>query len=268
MFEPEPVERRSIVEYPPEGGSVRSVERALDLLVALERAGGPLGVSELGRLTGMPKATAQRLLTVLERRGFLQKEEGRYQLGAGLVPLARAFLTGNSLTRSALPVLEELALLSGETACLYVRQGFDRIVVQRVESNHPMRYTIRVGQRLPLHVGAAGRVLAAAMPVEELRQLLDQVGPIRLASGRIVSREEFLAGLEEIRGRGIAISREERDTGVVSVAAPVVRRGRGTIAAVAVVGPPSRMTQEKVECLSVEIRGAAQRMAEGYHLHW
>jgi IclR family acetate operon transcriptional repressor len=180
------------------------------------------------------------------------------------VPLARTFLTDSSLTRSALPVLEELAVLSGETTCLYVRQGFDRVVVQRVEGAHPMRYTIRVGQRLPLLVGAAGLVLAAAMPEEELRQLLDRVGTVRLATGEMRPRGALLARLEDIRLRGIAISREEREAGVVSVAAPVTRHARGTIAAISVAGPPARMDQERVDFLSVEVRQAAQRIAEGY----
>lgn len=245
-------------------GSVRSVDRTLDLLIALERAGCPVGVTELGRATGMPKGTAQRLLQVLERRGFVQRENAQWQLGAGIVPLARTFLTENSLTRSSLPVLEELAMRCGETTCLYVRQGLDRVVVQRVESTHSLRYTIRVGQRLPLYVGAAGLVLAAAMPEEELRQLLEGAGTVRLATGEFRTRNMLLARLEEVRIRGVAISREEREAGVVSIAAPVVRRGTGTIAAVSVAGPPARMDQDKVDALLVEVQLAAQRISEGY----
>ncbi len=243
------------------GGSVRSVERALDLLVALERTDHPVGVSELSRTVGIPKATAQRLLSVLERRGLVQKEQARYQLGAGIVPLARAFLTGNTLTRAALPVLEELALLSGETVSLYVRQGFDRVVVQRVNSPHPLRYSVRIGQRLPLHVGASGLVLAAAMPEDELHQLLSQIGEIRLATGEVLTKEAFIQKLDRIRQQGFAVSHGEREIGVISVAAPVAMPSRGTIAAIAATGPPSRMTPEKVEYLCTEVRRAAQEMA-------
>ncbi len=245
-------------------GSVRSVERTLDLLLALEKSGRPMGVSELGRTVGIPKATAQRLLGVLERRGFVQKEQARYQLGAGIVPLARAFLTGNSLTKTALPILEELAIISGETASLYVRQGFDRVVVQRVESPHTLRYSIRIGQRLPLHVGASGLVLASAMPESELQQLLDQLGEIRLATGETLSKEMLRQKIERIRRQGFAISQGEREIGVTSVAVPVVLPFQETVAAIAVTGPPSRMTTEKVEYLVIELRRVAQEMASAY----
>lgn len=244
--------------------SVRSIERALDLMLAIERAEHPLGLTELARATGIHKATVQRIANVLERRGFLQKEQARYQLGAGIVPLARAFLTGNSLTKAALPILEELALVSGETASLFVRQGFDRVVVQRVNSPHPLRYSIRVGQRLPLHLGASGLVLAAAMPEVELQQLLDQLGETRLATGETLTREMLRQKIEQVRQRGFAISQEEREVGVVSVAAPVTLSYRGTVAAIAVTGPPSRMAPEKVEYLVIEVRRVAQEMAAAY----
>lgn len=244
--------------------SVRAIDRALDLLLTIEKAERPLGLTELARATGIHKATVQRIAGVLERRGFVQKEQGRYQLGAGIVPLARAFLTGNSLTRAALPLLEELALVSGETASLFVRQGFDRVVVQRVDSPHPLRYSVRIGQRLPLYVGASGLVLAAAMPEGELRELLCQLGEVRLATGETLTREMLRQKIQRIQQQGFAISQEEREIGVVSVSAPVVLSGRGTVAAIAVTGPPSRMTPEKVEFLVIETRRVAQEMTAAY----
>ncbi len=245
-------------------GSVRSVERTLDLLVALERVDGPVGLSELARSVDIPKATVQRLLGVLERRGFVQKERRCYQLGVGIVPLAGAFLAGSSLAKAALPILEELAALSGETTSLQVRQGFDRVVVQRVHSPYSLGYTLNIGQRLPLHLGASGKVLMVNMPEEELRRFLEPLGEFRLAGGETMTREELLERLQQVQLQGFALSLGERETGVVSLAAPVVRPGGSTIAALAITGPPTRMAQERVEQLSVEVRRAAQEVARRY----
>ena len=223
-----------------------------------------MGVRELARAVDVPRATVQRLLAVLERRGFVQSERGRYQLGSTTISLARAFLTTDSLGRSALPVLQELAVASGETTSLYLRRGFDRIVAQRVDSSHHLRYSIQIGQRLPLHVGAAGLVLAAGMAPEDLQRLLDQVGDIHLATGEMLSRGDWLARLDQVRRQGYATSLGEREVGVVSVSAPIVRRDGETIAAIAVLGPPSRMPQEKIEYLSIEVRRSARQIAESY----
>lgn len=244
--------------------SVRSVERTLDLLVALERAGQPVGLADLSRSVDLPKPTAQRLLSVLERRGFVRKERRTYQLGTGIVTLAGAFLSGDSLARAAQPILEELCALARETTSLQVRHGTDRVVIQRIPSPHSLGYRLRIGQRLPLYIGAAGQVLSASMPEKDLRSLVDGLGEIRLAGGGILSPDECLARLEKVRLQGFAVSFGEREAGVVSVAAPVRMIGGRVVAAVALTGPPSRMTPEKVESLSLEVRRAAQDVALAY----
>lgn len=244
-------------------GSVRSAERTLDLLLLLERADGPVGVRELARIAEMPRATVHRLLSVLESRGFVQSDRGRYALGSAVVPLAGKFLVGDSLTRAATPMLERLTVISGETSSLYIRQGLERVVVQRVDSPHILRYTVRIGQRLPLHLGAAGHVLAAGLPDDELALLLSQVDQVRLSSGRIMTKDELAERIQRVRLQGFDISQEERELGVVAIAAPVSRPGRGTIAAIAVLGPPSRIPPDKAEQLSLEVRRAANEIAEG-----
>lgn len=243
-------------------GSVRSLERALDLLEALERLRAPTGVRALEEITRIPKATAQRLLDVLERRGYTQKQQGRYGLAVGTVRLARGFLAGDRLAAIAQPVLQQLTALSGETASLYVRQGFERILLQRVESPHPLRHHTPVGERLPLHLGASGQVLCGGMPDDQLRHYLESLGPVRLASGRPLGRKELWARCQQARERGYAIGVGERFDGVSSVAAPVARPGIGVVSALTVSGPSSRLSLPQMEQLSLAVRRAAAEIAE------
>ncbi len=243
-------------------GSVRSLERALDLLEKLETLRAPSGVRALEAITGIPKATAQRLLDVLGRRGYVQKERGKYYLAAGTVRLARGFLAGDSLASVALPVLQQLTALSGETCSLYIRQGFDRIIVQRVESPHPLRQHTPIGERLPLHIGASGQILCGGMPDDLLREYLGALPRVRLASGKPMSRKELRARAERARMRGYAIGVDERWDGVSSVAAPVIHKDRGVVAAINIAGPSSRMPVEKLEQLSLEVRRAARTISE------
>ena len=246
--------------------SIRSVDRALRLLRVLEAARRPVRLSDISAATGIPRATVQRLLAVLERNGFVERQQGRYEVGVAAVPLSYAFLMGNSLTQAALPVLEELAAVTEETATLFVRHGFERVAVQRVEGVNPLRYSmpVVVGQRITLLVGAAGHVLAAAMPETELTELLAGVETISLVNGDVLTKPQLLTMLEQVRRQGFAITFGERIPGVVSAAAPVVTAERGTIAAVSVAGTSDRITAEKSERLIVEVRVAAQAIAERY----
>jgi hypothetical protein len=121
-----------------EKSPMRSLERALHILAILETAGSSMGLTELGRASQLSKPTVLRMLLVLEKYGFAEKRQGRYRLGAAVLPLAHAYLLGNELTRVTLPVLQELAESTGETTSLFVRLGFKRVLVQRIEGLHPM----------------------------------------------------------------------------------------------------------------------------------
>jgi DNA-binding IclR family transcriptional regulator len=243
-------------------GGVRSLARALDLLETLERLRTPAGARALEEITRIPKATAQRLLDVMENRGYVQKERGRYALAAGTVRLARGFLAGDNLTTIALPVLQQLTALSGETCGLYVRQGSDRILVQRVESPHPLRHHTPIGERLPLHIGASGHILCAGMPDPLLHRYLEGLGPIRLASGKLLGKKELLARIQQTRLQGYAVGIDERFAGIGSVAAPILRRGKDVIAAINIAGPSGRIPAEKLKQLALEVCRAANEISQ------
>jgi DNA-binding IclR family transcriptional regulator len=246
-----------------EKSPMRSLERALHILAILENAGSSMGLTELGRASQLSKPTVLRMLLVLEKYGFAEKRQGRYRLGAAVLPLAHAYMLGNELTRVTLPVLQELAESTGETTSLFVRLGFKRVLVQRIEGLHPMRFALPLGERLPIHVGA-GKVLAAAMSDAEIQQMLDELGEIRLANGQPFPREEVLTELERVRKQGYAVSLGERMLGIVAVAAPVIDAHGATIAAVSVAGTADRISAKDIEPLSIEVRDAAKMIAERY----
>ena len=220
-----------------------------------------MGVRALEAATGIPKATGQRLLDAFERRGYVQKDRGRYALAPATVRLARGYLAGDSLITIAMPVLQALAALSGETCALYVRQGFDRILVQRVESPHPLRHNTPIGERVPLHLGASGQILCVGMPDDLLQRYLDGVAPTRLASGKVLRKKDVLARCQQARTRGYAMAVDERFGGISAVAAPVVHETRGVVAAINLAGPSSRMS-DKLEQLSFDVRAAAREISE------
>ncbi len=250
-----------------DGPSVRSVERALDLLAVLEGSSRPLRLTEIARLAHVHKATAQRLLGVLERRGFVQKSRGLFQVGVASLPLAHTFIMGDRLSAAARSVLQELADASGQTVSLFVRLGFDRVLVERVDGAAPHRYRLPVGERLPLHLGA-GRVLAAGLSRAELNTMLERLGEMRLASGKPLQRATLLAELERIRDQGYYVAHEERTLGMASVSAPVVDVDGATRAALCVSGERLHLSDdETLHELSVEVRRAALAIADrsAYH---
>lgn len=239
-----------------EPSTMRSLERAFDVLTVLEQNIIPLRLTDIAVKADLANSTTQRILNVLEARGLVERYGNYYQIGVATVPMAHAFLRGNRLSTATLPVLQELADATGLTSSLYVRSGTSRVVVARVEGDHPLRYALPIGERLPLHLGA-GRVLATAMSDDELDEMLDSLGTVKMESGITMAKAEFKDSLDEIRTAGYLVARNERVAGVVSVSAPVLSADRSIIGVVLVSGPTSEMTDGKLPQVVTEVRQAA-----------
>ena len=237
------------------GSAMRSLDRAIDVLVVLEDAPGGLRLSEIARRAGLHVATTQRILTALEARGRVERDDNRYRAGVALLFGAHAYLTGSPLVLTARPILQDLAAETGLASSVFVRTGLHRAVIARVEGSDPLRYELPVGERLPLHLGA-GKMLAAHLDAESLERLTADVAPFTTANGQRVSAEEWDAELEEIRARGYAVSEGERVLGHRSVTAPV-RRGDEVVAALQVAGTTETFPESRVEALSAAVRNAA-----------
>jgi IclR family acetate operon transcriptional repressor len=247
-----------------ENSQMRSLERAIHIIDALENAGGPMSVTHIGTATHLSRATVLRILSVLEKYGYVNKRHGRYRLGAALLPIAHAFMLGDELIRLTLPILQELAHTTEETASLFVRLGLKRIMIQRVDGLKPLHFLQPLGYRLPLHTGA-GKVLAATLSDEEVKRLMDEVEERTLANGKQLTRKSLAAEIECIRRQGYSFSDGENVVGTFSIAAPVVDYDGATIAAVAVAGATERLIPKKIEWLSIEVRAAAKAIALRYN---
>lgn len=199
------------------------------MLVVSAIAERPMGLADLQQETGLPRATTHRLASALEAHAVLRRdEEGRYDLGDGLVALGREAARRFPLADLARPVLEELAATTGESVQLFVREGDARRCVVSIESPHGLRWIVPEGALLPLGVGSAGRLLDG------------EVG----ASGWIESVGE-------------------REAGVASVSAPV-RAGDGRLlAAVSVSGPIERVSHSPGERFGPAVVAAAERIRPG-----
>lgn len=145
--------------------NMRSLDRSFDVLDALQRAKHPIRLADVARASGLHIATAQRIVNVLVARGYAARIGDGYTAGPASLAVAHAYLVSNPLSALAQPVLQQLATNTGYAASLYVRVEYSRVLIARVESDHPLSYVLPVGERLPLHLGGAGKIfLAELMP--------------------------------------------------------------------------------------------------------
>lgn len=239
--------------------TMRSLERAIDVLEVLEATRTPLRLSEVARRAGLHVATTQRILNALEARGRVEQDGTGYRTGVAMLFGAHAYLATNRLAATAPMILQQLAAATGLTASVFVRAGSSRAIIARVEGNDPLRYVLPIGERLPLHLGA-GKVLAAYMGPEELDSTLESLGDFTRADGTVVTREDFRHELEEIRRRGWVASHDERVVGAASVGAPLINAAGECLAAIQVAGQTSNPAFADPTPLGHEVGQAASAL--------
>lgn len=240
--------------------TMRSLERAIDVLEVLERSGAPLRLSDVARKADLHVATTQRILNVLEARGRVDHDSSGYRTGVAMLFGAHAYLTTSRVALAAPTILQQLADATGLTASVFVRAGDSRAAVARVEGADPLRYVLPLGERLPLHIGG-GKALAAHLDGAELERLLAGTTSFTRANGTTFTQEELRRELEEIRRTGLCVSRDERMRGTTAFAAPVLSIDGSCLAAVQIAGPSHSPAVENSAELGYQVRSAAEALA-------
>jgi DNA-binding IclR family transcriptional regulator len=225
---------------------VRVLDRALAILATFSEERPRLGLSDVSRTLRLSKATVLRLLRTLEAHGVVRqrREDRMFTLGPGAVRLGTLALRHAGLLELSRPHLRHLQALTGETVCLFMVSGRDRVCVDVMPSQHPLRMTLDVGATRPLHAGAAGKVLLAFLPSAEARRILFRRRLPRLAALTVTSPARLSQQLARIAQDGYAISHDEAVEGAAAIAAPVIDRDGSVVAAINVLGPRSRMADE------------------------
>ncbi|OMH37025.1 IclR family transcriptional regulator [Tersicoccus sp. Bi-70] len=216
-----------------------------------------LTLQEIIRGTGLPASTCQRLVQNLLREGFLDKDEDTYRIGIQLVRWAAPGTIGLDIVRTVRPILHALRDETGETACLYVRDGIHRTVVAVAETRHVVIRPFHVGQVMPLHAGAPGKVFLAWDP--GARAALADTELMRYTDHTPLTWRELDDQVALAREQGFLAAFGERHADVGSISAPVFDH-TGDLAAVLGVGfPLQRIGLEDVARLGPAVADAAQR---------
>jgi IclR family transcriptional regulator, acetate operon repressor len=221
----------------------QSIDRAGEMLARLLESDAPMSLGDLAEAADLPKSTASRLLTALERHGLVHQagQRGKLEPGPAIMRFAHRGGVERHIVELAQPALDALSHASHETVNLGIPtpHGVDHLA--QVDGRHFLGAGHWVGRRVDYHCTSNGKVFlafgAAELPVGRLA---------RMTPRTIVGRAALDRQLEVVRRDGFATTIDELEVGLTALAAPVRGPTGRVIAALSISGPTLRLTRARV----------------------
>lgn len=242
--------------------SVRTVERAIDILNVIRVHEGTAGISEISRALGLSKSTVHRILVALTNKGIVHKERSsnRYSLGYKLFDLAFSASRPWNFISCAMPYLEELRDQLNETVSVALRLGQQYSYVAQAVSGHSTPVTTVLGRHYPLHWGATGKAMLALVPDEELQEYISSVPLVAATPWTITDPDVLLAETRRICSLGYSVSFSEKVEGVGAVACPIRDRHGIAYGGVTIVAPELRVRNMDVQAVGEAVAEIAHKI--------
>jgi IclR family pca regulon transcriptional regulator len=135
------------------------------------------------------------------------------------------------------------------------------VFVARAATRRSLSNGLGLGSRLPAYSAATGRVLLAALPPKEAELRLKRMARHRLTPHTRTEVPVLMALLDEVRRQGYAVSNEELELGVRSIAVPIRDAAGRTVASMSLVTATSRHSPDSiVQTLLPELESARRML--------
>ena len=207
---------------------VQALQKGLEVLHTLAQHGPSLKLQEITQLSGMHKATVYRLLQTLIEDDYVHyfSDTATFRPGPKVMSLGYGALAGQDLAETSEPYLRELSARIGQNVNLGVLDGVQVIYLIRIKVRRILNIDLTVGSRLNAYNSAIGEALLAYLEPEALDNVLTAMSDDAAVAAEIGPGGSLLRKkLARVRSRGYALTEDEFQLGLSSVAAPVMGAG-------------------------------------------
>jgi IclR family pca regulon transcriptional regulator len=241
---------------------VAGLEKGLSVIEAFGIMNRPLTLSEAAEITGHSRASARRSLLTLQRLGYVESDGKLFRLAPRVLRLGYAYVTSTTTSKIVQPILESISERTHESSSVAVLDGTDVVFLARAATRRSLTNGLGLGSRLPAYCAATGRILLAALPPEDAHERLQRTKRLPLTPHTCTEMPALLSLLEDARRQGYAVSDEELELGVRSIAIPLRDNHGRTIAAMSIVASVHRYTLDAMlERLLPQLESARRMLA-------
>lgn len=245
---------------PKEPSFITILGRAFTIMEELLKSDKPLGVSELARLTGIPKANTFRIMKTLEELKAVSPKEDGYILGSKMIELGAGAKHNDEFMLVAKPYLQKLSKTCEETVNLGIMFQ-DYVLFIHTELAEQRSLVASLPPVTPLYCCSVGKIFLAYQTNKELEHYFKVHHPIKRTINTRTTKEALLQESEKIRRDGIAHDHEEYDYGLSCIAAPIFL-GENLAAGISLSGPTSRLQYKGYAFIEKELKATAEALSK------
>jgi IclR family pca regulon transcriptional regulator len=223
----------------PGGRYLQSVDRmggfakGLAVIEAFGQGKNSLTIAEVARLSNLDRASTRRCLLTLVEAGYAATDGRYFELTPRILRLGHSYLAA-SLPRLIQPTLDMLADDIKESCSAAVLDGAEVVYIARAAHHRIVGPGLHPGSRLPAFCSSLGRVLLAALPLDQAQAILEQSERPSITHLTLTEVPRIMAEVARARGQGYAIIDQEMEIGSRSIAVPVTNFRGQTVAAITV----------------------------------
>jgi IclR family transcriptional regulator, KDG regulon repressor len=220
--------------------------------------------SLLARQFNINRSRMFRIFKTLEHRDFVNYDPKTetYRLGIKFLEIAQNIRNRLNLRSEAEEVLKDLAAGTGDCSYLIIPSGNTAIVVDRYSGDNMLQLSAPIGSRLPLHAGAAPKVLLAFMPEEQRERVIDEMKLPVFTANTIRDKDTLRKTLSEIRQQGYAVDEQDFEVGAYAFGAPVFDHEGNVVAGLSITTPTARCSAKRRKELIAMVLATAEKLSE------
>lgn len=240
-----------------------SVTKALKILRLYTPKQQELSFTEITRQLDLTKGTANRLISILVKEGFLSKNPrtNHYRLGLSILSLGGTIFSHRELYKEAFPIVKKLSTDLEETTHICLLENERVAYLFRSESKHPDRLVTQIGRTNPLHCTSEGLCLLAFQKESFIQNFLKKT-LYAYTPYTITKPDELYKLLEEIKEKDYCYLDSTYFLNYTSISVPIRNHLENVVATLSVIGHSSRFTEEKREKIIHKMKDAADLISE------
>ncbi len=209
---------------------VNALARGLAVITAFGQQSEQMTLTEVAEKLGLSRGTARRFLLTLEALGYLRSDGKSFRLTPKTLDLGYAYLSSLPLWKTAQPIMQEVVNEIDESCSLGVLDGRDVVYIARVPPKHSTFIHVPPGTRMPAHLNAMGQVLLSGLSSADLDRYFSSAKLNVFTEYTLVEPEAIRRKIERVAKDGYAISDQQLEIGMRSIAVPI-RSNSGQIEA-------------------------------------